>query len=130
MSCYVNFQSETDFECVDFSCWWLKEAKRKDGMIVAKLLVYIYRTISIAAVVGLCLNKLHVQLTITLNILSIYHIMYWEWEHKRFGMFFLHRAPAHLKFTHVKISIRRSFHFHPIPVKFWLKTTNSICKNW
>ena len=44
-------------------------------------------------------------------------------------MFFLHRAGAQLKFTHVKIYIRRSFIFHPFPMKFWLKTPNNIYKN-
>ena len=35
-----------------------------------------------------------------------------------------------MKFTHVKILIRRSFIFHPIPMTFWLKTPNNIYKNW
>ena len=44
-------------------------------------------------------------------------------------MFFLHQVSAHLKFTHVKIYISRSFIFHPISMKFWLKTPNNIYKN-
>ena len=35
-----------------------------------------------------------------------------------------------MNFTHVEILIRRSFIFHPIPMKFWLKTPNNIYKNW
>ena len=44
-------------------------------------------------------------------------------------MFFLHQVSAHLKFTHVKIYISRSFIFQPIPIKFWLKTPYNINKN-
>ena len=45
-------------------------------------------------------------------------------------MFFLLRAPARLKMTQVNMIIRSSLIFHPIPMKFWLKTTNIIYKNW
>ena len=45
-------------------------------------------------------------------------------------MFFLYRAPVRLKMTHVNMIIRSSLIFHPIPMKFWLKTTNIIYKNW
>ena len=45
-------------------------------------------------------------------------------------MFFLHRGPAQLKMTHVNMIISSSLIFHPIPMKFWLKTTNIIYMNW
>ena len=40
------------------------------------------------------------------------------------------KHPVHLNFTLIKIFICSSFIFHVMSMKFWLKTTNNIYKNW
>ena len=84
------------------------------------------------------IDKPHLEFCKYLNWKQFYIILgllRWFYDNQYFVNFekivcFLHWAGAHLKFTHVKIYISRSFIFHPIPMKFWLKTPNNIYKNW